>query len=478
MSYLDLDFKSARPTQPSSHYKSRRSPRFRLNRLIRGASALVTLVGATLLAISFLPDSLAKVEDSNLKTQRLHYSVDLPHYQDEFGTENSALPEQAEHPAPQSNDQWTEVRIKAGNTLASIFSEAGLNATITHEVVNLNDQTKQLSNIKPGQTIKLLVNAEQQLNGLEYQPDITRTLVVKRQQDGSLKSELQHHPLEPIPVYKSGTIKTSLFEAAAENDIPEKIIMELAGIFGWDIDFVLDIRAGDRFSVVYNQLYRDGVRIRDGRILAAEFVNQGKTFQAVYYTDPKDNNGYFSPDGKSMRKAFLRSPVKFSHISSRFTPKRWHPVLSKWRSHKGVDYAAARGTPVRAAGDGKVKFRGTKGGYGKTIILQHGGRYTTVYAHLSRYAGGLKNGKRIKQGQVIGYVGSTGLATGPHLHYEFRVNGVHRNPLTVKLPAAEPINKAYREHFQKQTKSHLTMLNLMNDQAIAQTTSDDGPQQN
>jgi len=171
-----------------------------------------------------------------------------------------------------------------------------------------------------------------------------------------------------------------------------------------------------------------------------------------------------------MRKAFLRSPVKFSRISSRFTRKRWHPVLSKWRSHKGVDYAAARGTPIRASGDGKITFKGTKGGYGKSIFIQHGGKYTTVYAHMTRYARGSRKGKRIKQGQIIGYVGSTGLASGPHLHYEFRVNGVHRNPLTVKLPAAEPIDKAYRAHFKKETRTYLSMLSLMDEKKVAQVT--------
>jgi len=301
-------------------------------------------------------------------------------------------------------------------------------------------------------------------------PSLTQTLVIKRQQDKSLTSELLHHPLDPIPVFKSGEITSSLFLAAEKSDIPESVIMELAGIFGWDIDFALDIRKGDQFALVYNELFKDGERIRHGRILSAEFINQGKQYKAVYYTDPKGESGYYSPDGKSMRKAFLRSPVKFSRISSRFTRKRWHPVLSKWRSHKGVDYAAARGTPIRASGDGKITFKGTKGGYGKSIFIQHGGKYTTVYAHMTRYARGSRKGKRIKQGQIIGYVGSTGLASGPHLHYEFRVNGVHRNPLTVKLPAAEPIDKAYRAHFKKETRTYLSMLSLMDEKKVAQVT--------
>ncbi len=465
MSYLDLDFKSAPSPQRYRKLNPRRVP---TNRLIRGVTALVTLVASVYFLISLLPDSIAKVDDSNLEQQRLHYSVSLP----AISTEDIALEGLDAIEAPVSDQQWTTVKIKSGDTLASIFDRQGLKPTVTHQVSTLNEQTRALRKIKPGQTILLLIDDEENLVKLKYQPDITQTLVITKHEDGGLKSELQHHPLDPIPVFKSGVIESSLFEAAATSDIPENVIMELAGIFGWDIDFALDIRKGDRFSVVYNELYKDGVKIRNGRILAAEFVNQGKTFQAVYYTDPRGETGYFAPDGKSMRKAFLRSPVKFSRISSRFTSKRWHPVLSKWRSHKGVDYAAPRGTPVRASGDGKIKFKGTKGRYGKTVMVQHGERYTTVYAHLSRYAKGMKNGKRVKQGKVIGYVGSTGLATGPHLHYEFRVNGVHRNPLTVKLPAAEPIDPSYKPHFEKQIQTYLSMLNIMTRESIAQSDPD------
>jgi murein DD-endopeptidase MepM/ murein hydrolase activator NlpD len=239
------------------------------------------------------------------------------------------------------------------------------------------------------------------------------------------------------------------------------VIMDLVSIFGWDIDFSLDIRRGDRFGIVYEELYKDDVKIRNGRILSAEFINNGKTYRAVYYTDPSGNSDYYAPDGRSMRKAFLRSPVKFSRISSRFSNKRWHPVLSKWRSHKGVDYAAARGTPVRASGDGKITFAGRKGGYGRLVVIRHGGRYTTAYGHLHRYAKGARSGKKVKQGQIIGYVGSSGLATGPHLHYEFRVNGVHRNPLTVKLPEAQPVNTTYLNNFKENTQVYLSMLRLM-----------------
>ena len=497
MSYLNLDLKPNRPTARSR----RLAPAsLHINRIIRGLTALATVVGAIYLILNLLPDSSARIEDSNLKQQRLHYSVSLPGQNSAPGADE-LLPVEAPKAIPAARNDttqtqaapqpaaiakteappkavaparpWQTIKIKTGDTLASIFSNAGLKASTTYQVVQLNKQTRKLTRIRPGQQIAILKNDDNQLIALKYMPDLTQTLVIKRQQDGKLSSELQHHPLDPIPVFKSGVITSSLFEAADKSDIPENIIMELAAIFGWDIDFALDIREGDRFAVVYNELFKDGVKIRTGQILAAEFINRGKVYKAVYYTDPKGDSGFFTPEGKSMRKAFLRSPVKFSHISSRFTRKRWHPVLSKWRSHKGVDYAAARGTPIRASGDGKVSFVGRKGGYGKTIFLRHGGKYTTVYAHMSRFARGVRNGKSIKQGQVIGYVGSTGLATGPHLHYEFRVNGVHRNPLTVKLPAAEPINKAYLKDFKKRTRTYLSMLDLMNDNKLAAKAADE-----
>jgi murein DD-endopeptidase MepM/ murein hydrolase activator NlpD len=243
--------------------------------------------------------------------------------------------------------------------------------------------------------------------------------------------------------------------------------MELANIFGWDIDFALDIRQGDSFSLLYEEHYLDGEKLRNGRILAAEFHNRGDRFQAVLFTDPDGRGQYYSPDGKSMRKAFLRSPVDFRRISSTFQRERFHPVLGERRPHRGVDYAAATGTPIKAAGDGRVITRGVQGGYGNTVIIQHGNNITTLYAHLSRFQKGVTNGSRVRQGQVIGYVGKTGLATGPHLHYEFRINGRHQNPLTVKLPDAEPIPSKYREAFQQQSRPLLAQLDLLNGIQVA-----------
>ena len=243
--------------------------------------------------------------------------------------------------------------------------------------------------------------------------------------------------------------------------------MELAGIFGWDIDFVLDIRQGDQFTVLYEELYLDGENIGNGDILAAEFVNQGKKYQAIRYTDKGGKTDYYSLDGKSMRKAFLRSPVEFSRISSGFSLGRKHPILNKIRAHKGVDYAASRGTPIKATSNGKIVHQGNKGGYGKTIIIQHGTKYSTLYAHMSNYRKCLKQGSRVKQGQIIGYIGSSGLATGPHLHYEFRVNGVHRDPLRVKLPGAEPLDKQYIDDFMTKAESLVAQLDLVRGVQVA-----------
>ena len=453
MSFQDLDFKSDRARLSRSGNVAPAARTFHPGLLIK-LSLVATLVMLLGFSVSNWQPS-AKAANSTPKLARLHYSLELPEPAETLQQEIAQTVDEIE------STLWESVTIKSGDTLASIFAKKGISPATTHQIARLNEQTKQLRYIKPGQEIQLLLDEERNLRQMKYVPDITRTLLIQRAEDQSFSSRIINFQLDAYPVYREGRIENSLFEAAANADIPEDVIMDLVAIFGWDIDFSLDIRKGDRFGIVYEELYKDDVKIRNGRILAAEFTNDGKTYRAVYYTDPTGESDYFSPDGKSMRKAFLRSPVEFSRISSRFTNKRWHPLLSKWRSHKGVDYAAKRGTPVRASGDGKVIFAGRKGGYGRLIVVRHGGRYTTAYGHLHRYARGVRNGKKVKQGQIIGYVGSSGLATGPHLHYEFRVNGVHRNPLTVKLPEAKPVHSAYQSHFKENTQVYLSMLRLM-----------------
>ena len=461
MNFQDLDFKSGNATLSRSANAAPAAPAFHPGMLIK-----LSLVATVIMLFGFSVSNWqpsAGAADSTRKSGRLHYSLNLPNPVATLEQEIADAAGEIEE-AP-----WDSVTIEPGDTLASILTGRGISSSTVHQIARLNEQTRGLRYIKPGQEIRLLVDDEGRLRQMKYIPDVTQTLLIQRTEDQSFTSRVINYRLDAYPVYREGVIENSLFEAAANADIPEDVIMDLVAIFGWDIDFSLDIRSGDRFGIVYEELYRDDVKIRNGRILAARFINNGKTYRAVHYTDPQGNSDYFSPDGKSMRKAFLRSPVEFSRISSRFSNKRWHPVLSKWRAHMGVDYAAARGTPVRASGDGKVIHVGTKGGYGRLVVIRHGGRYTTAYGHLNGYARGIRSGSKVRQGQVIGYVGSSGLATGPHLHYEFRVNGVHRNPLTVKLPEAEPVHSDYRPHFEENTQVYLSMLRLM-DRTLAENT--------
>jgi len=311
--------------------------------------------------------------------------------------------------------------------------------------------------LKPGQEIRFLLD-DGQFEALQYDIDLTDTLYIKKLGD-IYSAEMLETELETRVKTASGTIRDSLFLTGINAGLSDNMIMQLINLYGWDIDFALEVRRGDEFHVIYEERYKDGEKVQDGPILAAEFVNRGKSFKAVRYTHADGHSDYYATNGDSMRKAFLRTPVEFARISSRFSLARKHPILNKIRAHKGVDYAASTGTPVRAAGEGVVKLAARKGGYGKAIIVQHGGRYTTVYGHLSRYARGVKRGRHVRQGQIIGYVGMTGLATGPHLHYEFRVNGVHRNPLTVKLPKALRIPDNLMAEFKTQTEPLLAQLN-------------------
>ncbi|HFD79647.1 MAG TPA: peptidase M23 [Gammaproteobacteria bacterium] len=374
-----------------------------------------------------------------------------------------AEPQAAPPPPPGS---WHEVTVQAGDSLARIFSRQGISPRQLHDIIATGGVAKKLTDLYPGQKLRMRTTPEDGLLELVYEIDALNQLQVLRKGE-DYESQLIAKVPERHRVSASGRIDNSLFLAANRAGLPDKITMELANIFGWDIDFALDIRRGDRFTVIYEELYLDGERIGTGDILAAEFVNDDEVHQAVAFTDDRGHTEYYDPKGRSMRKAFLRTPVAFTRISSRFSLGRKHPILNRIRAHKGVDYAAPRGTPVKATGNGKIVFRGRKGGYGNTLIIRHGNRYSTLYAHLSRFARGIKNGRRVRQGQVIAYVGSTGLATGPHLHYEFRVNGVHRNPLTVKLPSAAPLPPKYRKKFKLNTEHLLAQLELAKSRAVA-----------
>jgi murein DD-endopeptidase MepM/ murein hydrolase activator NlpD len=274
---------------------------------------------------------------------------------------------------------------------------------------------------------------------------LTSALEVSRDDSGFIASIVERQ-IEKRKRMAYGVIETSLYESGATAGMSDKLIMNVAGIFAWDVDFVLDIRSGDNFYIQWEEIWQDDEFVTDGEIVAAEFNNNGRTNRAIRFVDESGRTDYFTPDGHSVRKAFLRSPVDF-RVSSSFNPNRRHPVLKTVRPHRGVDYAAPSGTPIKASGDGKVIYRGVKSGYGNVVILQHGGNITTLYAHMSRFVGKVRNGTRVRQGQTIGYVGATGLVTGAHLHYEYRINGVHRNPRTVELPQADPIADKYRQKF-------------------------------
>jgi murein DD-endopeptidase MepM/ murein hydrolase activator NlpD len=276
-------------------------------------------------------------------------------------------------------------------------------------------------------------------------------------------------PVELRTIRTHGTIDSSLFNAARAAGVSAELIMRLANdIFGWKIDFALEIQPGDSFDIVYQQKYRDGEYIGDGDILAADFMNDGKLYRALQFSSSdKEVSGYFDEDGRSMKRQFLRAPLDFTRISSNFNPSRRHPILNTIRAHKGVDYAAPTGTIIKAAGDGRVAFAGRKGGYGNAIILEHGAGISTLYGHMSRFAKGMRAGMRVSQGQTIGFVGSTGAATGPHLHYEYRINGVHKNPRTVPLPDAKPIPEQYMAEFRGHSGPLLADLDRARDAAVA-----------
>lgn len=368
---------------------------------------------------------------------------------------------------------WESRAIKNGDSLANIFKEWKLSPATLHKIVNSSKLAATLANIHPGQTLKLLRDDDDGFLEMQVVRSPTESLYISKTNDG-FETEKIIREVDIKTAFTQGTILSSLFVDGQSAGLTDAQIMELAGIFGWDIDFALEIRKGDSFKVLYEEHFLDGKKLRNGPILAAEFENNKKTYKAVRYTTPKGLTSYYDPDdGRNKKRAFIRTPVKFARISSRFSGRRYHPVLKKWRSHRGVDYAAPTGTPVKATGNGKVIFRGRKGGYGNTVILQHGSKYKTLYAHLSKYSRASKKGRTVKQGQVIGYVGKTGLATGPHLHYEFRVHDVHRNPLTVKLPKADPINKKLRNDFNAKTKALQALFEKhAQTKALAQTSNE------
>lgn len=333
-----------------------------------------------------------------------------------------------------------EERIQHGDTVAALLSRLGVQDEQAFALLRQKAETQPLfRQLRPGKVVSARTSESGELLALTFPLNGARdnALVVEKR-DGRLQASEQGQALTPQVVMKSGEIRSSLFAATDAIGLPDSIAIQMAEVLGGDIDFHRDLRRGDRFSVVYEVLYNQGQPARTGRILATEFVNNGKTFRAVWF-ESKEGQGYYTADGKNIRKAFLRSPLEFSRITSGFSHSRLHPILQTWRAHKGVDYGAPIGTRVKATGDGIVEFAGKQGGYGNLVVIRHQGRYTTHYGHLNSFASGIRKGVRISQGDIIGHVGKTGWATGPHLHYEFRINNVHQNPLAVVLPSAPPL---------------------------------------
>ncbi len=358
-----------------------------------------------------------------------------------------SLPEAESEPKPvvAARYLWTTATVKPRDTLSRIFKRHGLKIRDAYAAAELEDAAI-LRKIRPGAEIRLAADDSGALAALRYRLDAFTTLHVTKT-DGRLRAETITRTPEIRVRSGKATIWTNLLDAAKGVGMEFETVYAIAQLFGWQVDFAREIRGGDQFSVLYEELYLDNRKVGNGDILAAELVISNRHLRAVRHVDAQGRSTHYAPNGDGIQRSFLRSPLKFGRVTSRFSHKRFHPIFKKWRAHRGVDYGAPRGTPVLSTGDGVVSMARHDHGYGKTIRIRHGGKYTTLYAHLNGFAAGMKSGVRVQQGEVIGYVGSSGWATGPHLHYEFRVDGVHRNPLTVKLPKSAPIARQHLREF-------------------------------
>jgi murein DD-endopeptidase MepM/ murein hydrolase activator NlpD len=381
--------------------------------------------------------------------------------------ETVAPEEQVKAEPPPIEERWVIHEIQPGDTLSTIFSSLEIGTNTLYAVINSGNEGKEIErNLRPGQQLLLrFKEGTGKLDLLIHEVNLLKSVQFDIADDTAIATVLEKDVEKRIKT-ASGTITSSLFLDGQKAGLSDRTIVEMAGLFNFDIDFAREIQPGDYFSVIYEAKYIDGEFFGNGNILAAEFINTGKSFRVVRF----ENDGrvdYFNEKGQSRKKSFIRTPLNFARISSKFTKSRYHPVLKRWRSHKGVDYAAKTGTPVWATGNGTVKRIEKQQGYGKVIYLQHGNKYTTVYGHLNGFKRGLKKGDKVKQGEVIGYVGQTGLATGPHLHYEFRINDKHVDPLSHKLPASDPIDGKKMAQFKKAAAPLLQKLDQLKAPVIA-----------
>ena len=404
--------------------------------------------------------------DDNGFNDTISLALELESTHPDANNHNPAEPEtETGTTRPEANPNHTKTAyvIQQDDNLSTVFAKLTFQARDLQEILQA-DGSEALKRIVPGNQLDLTKNETGQVHTLEYEIDPFKTLVATRQASGFVIKTIEKQAAI-VRANHTAIISEelpSLYKAGKQAGLSDNLIMELANLFQWDISFALDLRYGDRFSLVYEEHYVDGTKIKDGKILAAEFSNNGEKYTALLYERDNGDNTYFSENGKSLKKAFIRDPVHFSYVSSSFNLRRLHPIHKKVRPHRGIDYAARKGTPVVAAGDGKIYEASTNEASGNFLVINHGEQYVTKYLHLSGFAKGMRTGKTVKQGQKIGYVGSPGWATGPHLHYEFLVSGVHRNPKTVGLPNADPIPDAEFHTFQKQTSAYLQQLASLN----------------
>lgn len=365
---------------------------------------------------------------------------------------------------PPANQQFrASERVQRGDTVAVLLQRLNVDDAEAFKFLRTEPSAKAVFQLRPNRTMQATTDADGKLLALNYLYSPEEYLRVTRQSNGEgFSAEKRNIVAIAQPVRKSGVIRTSLYGATDAAGIPDAVANQIARIFSTDIDFHVDLRKGDRFSVVYEMLHQDGESLGAGRVLSAEFTNNGKTFEAYHFTDADGQDGYYSVDGQNRAKSFLRSPLAFSRVSSGFGG-RVHPLLKHWRQHTGVDFAAPRGTATWATADGVVEFAGVKGGYGNVVEVRHAGGVTTLYGHLSAFASNARKGMRVSQGQTIGYVGSTGWATGPHLHYEFKISGHHQDPMRVALPKAEPLAQKYVAAFKQSAKAQSEQLALLRD---------------
>ncbi|VUD60082.1 Murein DD-endopeptidase MepM [Thalassocella blandensis] len=450
-----IDYAKKKPTQTHAHSLAQRDQRDtaprKWSRFPNGHIIALCALCACLLGFTLLPSDKASAK-RNIQEIELPISFD----EDFIDSDDPLSPAEDVSSVALPLTRHVKEKIKSGDNLYGIFKRVGLSGKYVAALLK-TPESKKLAAMYPGHTLEFNISEDNELNSLTYIKDPLHSYTFTHEEGSYIYSELSRQPDVQIAVAYA-KIEQSLYLAGRQARLDDKLVMELADVFGWDIDFALDIRKGDQFKVIYEEKFLDGVKIGNGDILAAEFINQGETFRAVRYMNTRDEVSYYTPRGESMRKPFLRAPLDFRRISSNFNPNRLHPVFKTVRAHRGVDYAADRGTPVWASGDGRVLKAGYSKANGNYVFIQHGNNVETKYLHLQkRY---VKTGQRVKQKQLIGAVGSTGYATGPHLHYEFLLNGVHRNPRTIvnRLPKSKSISVNEMSRFIQFTQNLVAQL--------------------